>query len=151
MASQSLKGLTLNVLGQAVNRATATLPATAAQTIYTVAGGKVLVTSLVGEVTTAIQAQATTVQFQHTVGATTTNLSTAAGDVNAAVIGTVVALPGGANGANPAQVGAGGGVISPTVLGTGSLKYTTGATSTGSIKWTLTYVPIDAGATVTAA
>ena len=139
------------VLGTTVQRATATLPATAAQTIFNVAGGAVFVTSLIGQVTTAIQAQATTVQIQHTVGATTTNLTTAAGDVNAAVVGTIVALPGALGGASPVQVGAGASGDAGFVLGTGALKYVTGATSTGSIKWTITYVPIDDGASVTAA
>lgn len=140
----------LIALGTTVRRATSTLPATASLTIFNVAGGKIMLTSLIGEVTTVIQAQATTVVFNHTVGATTTALSTV-GDINAAIVGSVVALSGGANASTATQVGAAAGADCNFALGIGALKYTTGATSTGAIKWTLTYIPIDDGATVTAA
>lgn len=138
-------------LGTTVLRATSTLPATTSLTIYNVTGGKVLLTSLVGEVTTVVQGQATTITINHTVGATTTALSSTAGDLNAAVVGSVVSLTGIANGGSPVQVGAAGAALCEWVLGVGALKYTTGATSTGAIKWSLTYIPIDDGATVTAA
>lgn len=50
--------------------------------------------------------------------------------------------------------GAGGaapGVAYPIILGPGTLDVDTGGNSTGSVKWTLTYVPLDNGATVEAA
>lgn len=139
------------VLGNTVARATSTLPATTSLTIFNVTGGNVLLTSLVGTVTTAIQGQATTITINHTVGATTTALSTSAGDLNAAVVGSVASLTGITIGGSPVNVGAAGASVCQFVLGAGALKYTTGATSTGSIRWTLTYVPIDDGAAVTAA
>ena len=44
--------------GVRVEKAAFTLPATTSTAIFTVAGGRVIVTSLIGEVTTAVQAQA---------------------------------------------------------------------------------------------
>ena len=54
-----LQGRSLErLLGIHVVKAAATLPATTTQTIFTVAGGRCLVSLLLGEVTTIVQAQA---------------------------------------------------------------------------------------------
>lgn len=146
--------LRLAILGTQVTRAAAALPQTAQAAIFTVAGGKVLVTSLIGEVTTAIQAQATTAQF---VGNPTTgtdvNWSNATGDLNGKEIGSTITLP--AAFAGTALVNNAGGNGMPLGTGfvaiTGTIDFKTGASSTGAIKWQITYLPIDDGATVTAA
>ena len=70
--------------GILVSRATAALPATAAQNIFTVSGGRILLVALVGEVTTIIQAQATTVKVTSTpTTGSAIDLSTATADINA--------------------------------------------------------------------
>ena len=46
------------LLGTKVDRATANLPQTTQSALFTVTGGRILVTSIVGEVTTVIQNQA---------------------------------------------------------------------------------------------
>ncbi|HEY6034880.1 MAG TPA: hypothetical protein VIV58_11485, partial [Kofleriaceae bacterium] len=51
-------GLVYSMLGTRVDRATAALPATTTSAIATVAGGRVLLTAILGEVTTVIQTQA---------------------------------------------------------------------------------------------
>lgn len=145
-------------LGIQVNRATATLPATAAQNIFTVTVGRVLLTSLLGEVTTIIQAQSTTVKLTSTpTTGTAVDLTANTGDINALEVGGLITV-------TPAltltpfglaiQKQLAGAATLPAVrivIPIGSLSYTTGATSTGSIKWTMTYIPLDDGATVVAA
>lgn len=139
------------LLGLKVARAAATLPATAQTPYFTVAGGKVLITGLIGIVTTIVQAQATTVQLiaTPTVG-TPVNLSNATGDLNAKEVGSTICLAttlGGTlvvavAGANTFPIG------NYFVVQTGTIDFKTGATSTGATKWYLSYLPLDAGATV---
>jgi hypothetical protein len=141
--------------GILVSRATATLPATAAQNIFTVSGGRILLVSLVGEVTTIIQAQSTTVKVTSTpTTGSAIDMSSAVGDINALEVGGRISL------ANPpaaatalVKTNAGYTNLSAvfTVVPPGSISYTTGATSTGSLKWDLIYVPLDNGAQVVAA
>lgn len=149
------KQLRLLEVGILVSRAAAALPATAAQNIFTVTGGRVLLVSLVGEVTTVIQAQATTVKVTSTPTAgSAIDMSSAVGDINALEVGGRITL------ANPpaaatALVKTNAGYTNlpavNTVLPVGTLSYTTGATSTGALKWDLIYIPLDDGAAVAAA
>lgn len=144
--------------GLAVPRATATLPATAAQNIYTISGGRVLMTGLLGEVTTIIQAQATTVKFTSTpTTGSAVDLTAATGDINALEVGGFITLVPALTvtpfAAAIQKQNAGATVLQglSIVLPIGSLSYTTGATSTGSIKWLMTYIPLDDNASVAAA
>lgn len=141
--------------GILVSRATATLPATAAQNIFTVSGGRILLLALIGEVTTVIQAQSTTVKVTSTpTTGSAIDMSSTGADINGLEVGGRVAL------ANPPAAGTAlvktnAGYTNlqnvQTVVPIGTISYTTGATSTGSIKWDLFYVPYDAAATVAAA
>jgi hypothetical protein len=141
--------------GVLVSRATSALPATAALNIFTVATGRVLLVALIGEVTTIIQAQATTVKVTSTPTAgTAIDMSSTGADINALEVGGRITL------ANPPAAAT---ALVKTLAGytnlknvqvvvpPGNISYTTGATSTGSIKWDLFYIPLDAGATVAAA
>jgi len=141
--------------GVLVSRATATLPATAAQNIFTVSGGRILLVALVGEVTTIIQAQATTVKVTSTpTTGSAIDMSAATTDINALEVGGRITL------ANPpaaatALVKTNAGYTDlpgvRAIVPIGTISYTTGATSTGSIKWDLVYIPLDTAATVVAA
>lgn len=142
------------LLGVRVDRATATLPQTAQGALFTVTGGRVIVTGLVGEVTTAVQAQATTVQI---VGNPTTgtdvNWTNTTGDINGKEVGSLVTLPATLGGTASVQT-AGGNVLalgSGFVAAVGTIDLKTGASSTGSAKWSITYIPLDDGASVAAA
>jgi hypothetical protein len=142
------------VLGEAVNRAAALQPATTQAAIFTVAGGKVLVTSLVGEVVVATPATANTVKVTgNPTSGTDVDWCTATSTASKEV-GSIISLPGAvASGLTVSNAGGGNpfpanGQIAQ--IGTIDLV-TTGTAATGTIKWTLTYVPIDDGATVTAA
>ncbi|WML79177.1 hypothetical protein [Streptomyces sp. VNUA74] len=139
-------------LGTKVDRATATLPQTTQGALFTVTGGRVLLTSLVGEVTTAIQNQACNVKVTSN-PTTGTDVDIAANlNVQADEVGCLYGITGlfsdalvGAN--------AGAGVVprNPVVLPVGTLDLVTSASNTGSVKWSLTYVPLDDGASVAAA
>ncbi|MFL1903087.1 hypothetical protein ACJWDR_28880 [Streptomyces tauricus] len=141
--------------GVKVSRATATLPQTTAGALFTVSGGKVLITSLIGEVTTVIQTQAdnTKLTFDPTDAGATQDLC-AVLDITADAVGTLYSITGTPATAMqdalnflpsnkvPAQ---------PIVLKPGSILLDCAASNTGSVKWELTYVPLDNGASVAAA
>lgn len=152
-----IQGAQLRLLevGILVSRAAATLPATTSQNIFTVSGGRVLLVALVGEVTTIIQAQATTVKVTSTpTTGSAIDMSSAVGDINALEVGGRITL------ANPpaaatALVKTNAGYTNlqgvNTIVPAGTISYTTGATSTGALKWDLIYIPLDTGASVAAA
>lgn len=140
------------VVGSKVDRATQTIPQTAQAALFTVSGGRILVTSLVGEVTTAIGAVATTLTI---VGNPTTgtdvNIGTATA-ITSKEVGSLIGLAGTVGTAlNVQSAGAGAVPTSGVIVPIGTLDWLTSASTTGAIKWSLTYVPFDNGASVTAA
>jgi len=147
-------------LGLAVTRATATIPQTATQNIFTVSGGRIAVVSLVGTVTTVIGGTATTLS----VGLVPTTGTAAAASLATAVaitskeVGTVVSL--GATlgaalivGGTSGNAGGGAAIDDGTkvLVPQGTISITTSASTTGAMSWDLVYVPLDAGAQVVAA
>lgn len=140
--------------GLKVDRAAAALPQTAQTAYFTVAGGRVLINAMIAEITTVVQAQATTVQLIATPTAgTAVNLSNATGDINAKEVGATIALASTLGGT--LVVNNAGANVTPLanafIVRTGTIDFKTGASSTGATKWTLFYVPLDDGATVVAA
>jgi len=150
-----LDGASVGVMhyGYTLYRDTATIPQTAAGTIFTVTGGLVSVISLTGIVTTAIGATATTLKVTGTptVG-TAVDWSTATA-ITSKEVGSIISLPATFGGALVVN-NAGGGPLPAGVdfiANTGSIQITTSASTTGSIRWILQYVPLDLGAAITAA
>lgn len=154
-----IQGTQLRTLNQGVivTKAAQNLPQSATATLYTVAGGAVLVTGLIGIVTTAIAASdpvlslgtAPTVGTAQTSGiATTTVLTSAeAGTLltvqpSSGLAGALVVM------ATAAKAGAAVFLANPFVVSAGTITWTTGASKTGALKWYLTYVPLDDGASV---
>lgn len=145
-----------NKLGARVKRATAALPQSTAGTLFTISGGKVLVTALYGEVTTAIQAQANAakIQFDPTDAGATQDLC-ATTDINADAVGTMYSITGTPAGVlqdalnflSADKVIAAQGIV----LKPGAILLNCAASNTGSVKWDLWYVPLDDGAKVAAA
>jgi len=142
-------------LGAKVERATAALPQSAAGALFTVAGGRVVVTSIIGEVTTVVQTQAnaTKLTFDPTDAGATQDLCGTT-DITADAVGTMYSITGTAatvlqdalNFLPSNKV-----LALPLVLKPGSVLLDCAASNTGSVKWTLAYWPIDTGATVVAA
>ena len=141
-------------LGIHVQKTSATLPATTTQNIFTIAGGRVWVTALIGEVSTVFGATATNLKCTSvpTTGTAVdiaSNLAVANFEAGALLIveGDGTALIGTATGAGfaPALNAL------PFVLPIGTIKIETSATNTGATKWDLFYFPLDDGASVASA
>lgn len=139
--------------GTKVTGGAKTLPATATGSIFTVTGGRVLVTSITGVVTTAIQAQANNVKLVATPsGNGAVNDLSGVVDVNALALGGLLAPTGLAGDVLVKSTGGGvSGLRNPIVVAPGAIGVNTSATNTGAVTWTLTYVALDNGASVAAA
>lgn len=139
-----------NNYGIKVERAAGNLAQTGNLTLFTVAGGRVLLTTLVGVVTTVIQAQADAVKLQtlSTTGSIATDLC-ATVDLNAAAVGNLYGITGTA--ATAAVLGSNVPQMNEVIVAAGIIRMNAAASNTGQMSWLCTYVPLDAGATVTAA
>lgn len=150
----SPNGIRTAQLGVKVDRATAALPSGTLGNIFTVSGGRVLITSLVGEVTTVLGAGANTITIgtAPTVGTgSATALGTSA-TITTAAVGSHFAAS--AGGATVIDVSTQAGVTVAAagfLVDAGSITITTTATVTGLVKWSITYIPYDDAATVAAA
>lgn len=140
------------LFGIRVDRAAATLPQTTTGTLFTVAGGRVCVTGIVGEVTVALGATVTSAKLLLTPTTGTAVDLCAALAVTSKEAGTLLGITGLFSDALVAA-NAGATVMprNPVVLPIGNLGLNTTANDTGQVKWTLFYVPVEDGATVVAA
>lgn len=140
-------------VGTKVTGGAKTLPATATGSIFNVIGGRVLVTSIVGVVTTAIQNQANNTKLVATPsGNGAVNDLTGVVDVANLALGGLLSPTGLAGDALVKSTGGGvSGLRNPIIVTPGAIGVNTAATNTGAITWTLTYVALDNGASVTAA
>jgi hypothetical protein len=139
-------------LGLKVDRATATLPQTAASALFTVSGGRVAITQIIGQVTTAIQNQANNTKL---IANPTTGT-----DVDICAVLSIandeVGCLYGITGLNSdAMIGINAGALPAqtrdVIVNVGTIDLDCAANNTGSVKWTLFYYPIDSGAAVVAA
>jgi hypothetical protein len=141
--------------GFRVDRAAANLPQTAQTDYFTITGGRVLITAIIGEVTTVIQTQAnaTNLVYNPTDAGADQNLC-ATLDITADAVGTMYSITG-----TPATtmqdalnfLSSDKVLAQPLVLKPGTIALKTAASNTGATKWTVCYIPIDAGAAVVAA
>lgn len=141
------------------NQLHATLPQTATATMFNVSGG-VLLTSFAGRVTTVLGATVTTLSVGVTPsgGGAAQNAGLASATaVTSAAVNTILTLPATVGGALVVAAAAGTPVLagfagaSALYVPAGAITITTSASDTGAIRWSLTYVPWDTGAAVTAA
>jgi hypothetical protein len=138
--------------GLKVDRATAALPQTTAAALFNVTGGRIILTSIIGEVTTVIQTQANNTKLQSNPTTGTTLDLCAVLDITADEVGCLYGITG-----VPADalVGAGAGQAPipyrRLVIPVGAIELNCAASNTGSVKWSMTYFPLDAGASVAAA
>jgi hypothetical protein len=137
--------------GSSVSKAAAALPATTTGNLFTITGGRILLTGIVGEVTTVIQTQACNTKVVFDPTATGSNVDLCANlDITGAVVGSFFTITGTA--ATAMQNGlAVVGMTIPWVLQPGAVALTTAATNSGQVKWKMWYMPIDSGVTVAAA
>jgi hypothetical protein len=142
-------------LGVKVSKAAADLLDGTLQGLFTIAGGRVLVTALYGEVSVAnVDAGACNTQWVHnpTVG-TDLNLS-AVLDIDGDELGTVYSLTGEVGTAMTGGSGGGAtGMLAPLILPEGDVSISTAAdrgTGGALFEAELWFIPLDVGATVTA-
>jgi hypothetical protein len=142
----------LFIWGQRTDRLTATLPQTTNAPIFTVAGGKVCINLLVGEVTTIIQAQANLTKLiaVPTTGSNVDLCGTV--DISALEVGGKL-VPAGvlATALGKTLAGAAVTTLNPMVVAIGTINLSCAASSTGSVKWSAFWIPQDDGATLLAA
>lgn len=143
------------ILGEIVNRATDTLPETTDEALFTITGGRVMITSIIGEVTTVIetQANATKLKFNPDATGADTDLCVAL-DITADAVGTLYSITGDfSDGLTEGLLCLEADAVleHPIILSEGAIELDCAATNTGSIAWTLTYIPIDNGASIVAA
>ncbi len=139
-------------LGTPVTKGPLSLPATTTANLFTVSG-PVLITGLVGIVTTAIQNQACTLALGVT--GSNTAIATALAITNGAVNTTYLPVNNAGAGGTPLFS------ISPFVAfqfedrlnaficAAANITWTTSATNTGAMTWNLWYIPLAGGAKVT--
>ena len=144
----------LAIPGILVTKAAQNIPQSATANLFTVSG-TVIVTGLLGIVTTAIGGTVTTLALGTAPGSATASIATATA-ITSKVAGTALA-PVGASGAGGALIVGGAAFVqsppfalSPFILGVGTtnITWTTSASTTGQVQWYLWYTPIDAGGSV---
>ena len=146
--------LVFEKLGIRVDRATSALAQSSTLDVFTVSGGAVLITALVGTVTTIVQAQATVTKYiAHPAAGTDVDLCATA-DLTGLEVGGMVTLP---NAVGTALIKSTAGANSFTdvriIVPAGCvIRQSIAATSsTGNMKHSLWYLPLDPGASVAAA
>ncbi len=146
MPNRYFKGLAerKKLLGRKVDKTTAALPQGSVDPLFTIKNGRIILTSLVGEVTTIIEGQTTNLKIQ--ANPTTGTTADIAADLNTSgdEVGTLYGITG-AFGDALIGTNAGATVIlsHPVVMDIGTIDLETGESSTGNIKWTATYIPYD--------
>jgi hypothetical protein len=139
------------LFGSKVERTAKTVPQNGLSPLFTIAGGRVIVLGIVGEVTTVIGGTTPSAKLvaNPTVGADSDITSAVA--ITSDPVGNLygVATVAGALSVleSVAPLGQEHFVLRPGTLD----LHVSAADATGAIKWTLLYIPLDDGATVTAA
>jgi hypothetical protein len=141
-----------NKLGIRVDRDTDTIPQTTTEALFTVVGGRVAITQIIGEVTTAIQNQANNTKLiSNPTNGTDVDLC-AVLDIAADEKGTLYGITGISS---DALIGVNAGALRgqtvDVIVPPGTIDLSCAASNLGAVKWTLFYYPIDVGAYVEAA
>lgn len=137
--------------GEHIARAAATLPQGANAPIFTIAGGRVLITALVGQVTVVLGSVGNMKLIATpSVGSAQDMCAVVAAGTLAA--GTMLGITGAVGDAMVAQNGVMKGFsYDGIIVDVGTINLSLSGSSTGSVKWDLFYTSLDDGATVTAA
>ena len=151
-SNQNRDVFTSIALGFHVARSTAALPQSTTGNLFTVSGGRVLVTMLFGQVTTAIQATDPVAKITSTptTGSAVDIASTV--DLSSLEIGGLIIAEGDTTALIKVNGGGGGPAnFMPWICPAGTIDLITSASKTGNVKWDLWYLPLDEGAAVAAA
>lgn len=139
-------------LGQTTEQPTAVITAVT-RNLFTVSGGRIIVTQILGEITTVIQNLATNINLQANPTAGTTRQLCAALNIAAYAVGDLLGITG--INTDPMIPPASSGVLEAQTMGVivqeGTIDLVSDAAPTGSVQWTLKWIPLDSGAAVVAA
>jgi len=140
------------IMGFRVDKAAETVPQSGSQDLFTIAGGRVAILGIVGEVTTVLGATANNAKL---IANPTTGTSVDICAVLAVANKEAGTLFGITGIFADALVGANAGATvlqqRPVVVNSGTIDFDCSSTNTGATKWTCWYVPLDDGATVVSA
>ena len=150
-ATQDAKVYEALYLGFRVDKAAASLPQTAETDYFTISGGRVLLTLILGEVTTIIQVQANATKLVHNptdAGASQALCATL--DITGDAVGVMYTISGTPSDALRDNLNFGRGTLfaAPLILKPGTIALNTAASNTGATKWSLWYIPLEDGASV---
>ena len=143
------------IAGKRVDKATAALPATTDGDLFNITGGRVVLTSIIGEVTTAIQTQANNTKLKFNPDATGADVDLCTVlSISGDAVGTLYSITGDFSdalkeGLNCLEADAL--LERPIILSKGAIELDCAATNTGSVAWTVTYYALDDGASIEAA
>lgn len=137
--------------GRSVEKASAALPASTVGNLFTITGGRIMLTAIVGEVTVVIQTQAnnTKLVFDPTVAGSNVDLC-AVTDITGDTVGHLYTITGTAGDALVTALAVKA-MVTPVILQPGAIALSCAATNTGEAKWKMWYMPLDSGVTVAAA
>jgi hypothetical protein len=145
------------ILGTKVDKATGTV-ANGATTLFTIAGGRVLITSLVGRVTTAIGSTTSNAKLVYNPTATGTSFDMCtAVDIASDAVEQTYYITGSVASTGALLVGGAVGQANPVfedgyLVQAGTIEQNLSADPVGgAITWSVTYIPYDDGATLVAA
>lgn len=139
-------------LGFRVDRATGVLAQGADLSIFTITVGRILLTMIIGEVTTVIQTQANATLLKLNPTATGADQDMCASlDITADAVGALYTISGTVGDALRDDLLIGIGMTFPMILSEGIIELECAASNTGSVQWTAFYLPIDQGAVLVAA
>jgi hypothetical protein len=137
--------------GARVDRATAVFTGISSTPIFTIAGGRVAIKSIIGQITTGASG-ATNISL---VSNPTTGTSADIGTAKAAAgleIGTLLTISGTvADAVYAVSAGTAQAQARDVIVPIGAIEFSLSAGETISVKWSIFYVPIDDGAYVEAA
>lgn len=141
-------------LGINVKKASATIPQGTTQDLFVITGGRVLITLLVGEVTTILGATANNLAVNSNPAVGTTYIIASAIEGNALEAGALMVVEGDGTALMITGKAGAGPIISGTgrwIAPVGTIEFQTVASTTGATKWDLWYLPLDDGASVASA
>lgn len=138
-------------LGIHVSKASASLPQSATGNLFTVAGGRVIIRRMIGQVTTAIQSTDPVAKITSTPSSGTAVDVASTVDLSSLEVGGLIVVEG--DGTALVKSTAGAAFLGPNewLCAAGTIDLITGASKTGAIKWDLYYFPYDDGASVVSA
>ncbi len=148
------KALRKLLLGVKVEKTATALPAGTSGNLFTIAGGRVLMTGIIGECTVAVGGANNVKLIANPTVATAADTDLCAvADLNTCDVGDLVTITGTASDAIVAAHAGGVGMLDRKgiVMQEGTLDVNTSQNTAGTFSWTLFYIPIDDGAYITSA